>query len=98
MCCGKNIVTRVVSGAVGLAKAALSLDQAPADVIELRRAKCRACPHAVPCKKTPGKFCFCDKCRCLLTAKTSLASQECPLEGDAKQWGKVKKPDASAGA
>ena len=82
MCCAK-----VIHGAVGMLKATLKLDQAPADVVKVRREICHTCPDAVPCKKSKnaGLMCRCSVCKCRLDMKTSIAGEECP----AGKWGKV---------
>jgi hypothetical protein len=77
--CGKGIVGKMIHGALGIAKNRLSLDQAPPAVIEERRLICRDCPHAQPCKTQPGKKCRCRKCGCILSEKTRLASEACPI-------------------
>jgi hypothetical protein len=69
----------IAHGAISIAKSMVGLDRAPEDVIESRRKTCRDCPEAEPCLVTLGKKCKCKLCGCLLTAKTSLASEVCPL-------------------
>jgi len=78
MACGK-CAKKIAAGVVGLTKAALNIDRAPDDVIEQRRATCRACPFASPCTSNPLKFCTCMKCGCVLKAKTKIASESCPV-------------------
>ena len=73
-CCGK-----IAAGAIGLARAAAGIGRADVDTVERRRALCRDCPEAVPCVKNTAKFCMCNKCGCLLKAKTVIASEKCPL-------------------
>ena len=77
-CCGG--AKRVASGAAGLATYAMALRQAPAEVIDQRRAICRAntCGKAVLCKQNVSKFCVCRACGCLLKAKTANADESCP--------------------
>jgi hypothetical protein len=69
----------VIHGAAGLALAALSIDAAPPDLAERRRAVCRSCPEAVPCLRVIGRFCQCRVCKCVLAPKTRVASERCPL-------------------
>ena len=71
--------SQIAKGAAGLAKATLGIDRADDATIETRRNLCRACPEAVPCIKNTAKFCMCNKCGCLLKAKTVIASEKCPL-------------------
>jgi hypothetical protein len=76
MCCKSETLIR---GAVGLAKAATGIDRADRATIATRRARCQACPEAVPCVGNIGKRCVCQQCGCLIRAKTALASEKCPL-------------------
>ncbi|MCG8406744.1 MAG: hypothetical protein MI923_16230 [Phycisphaerales bacterium] len=66
------IVPYALKGAVKRTKAALHLEQAPAEIIEHRRMICRSCEHNVS-----GK---CDLCGCPVGPKTSLAAERCPDE------------------
>jgi hypothetical protein len=91
--CGDKI-NAAIHGAIGLAKSLLAVDLADAATIEARRVICRACPEAVPCAKIIGKFCQCKKCGCLLTAKTKLAAEFCPLG----HWKAVAVAPKEAGA
>lgn len=77
-CCGDNI-RRLAHGATGLAKSLAGVDLARPATIEARRMLCRACPHAKPCKRNPQRKCTCELCGCLLTHKTRLASEACPV-------------------
>jgi hypothetical protein len=63
-------VQAVIRGVVGLTKVALSIDKADDAVIESRRAICQAC--------RPDKG-VCDKCGCLIAAKTRLKGEQCPI-------------------
>lgn len=71
--CGKNTATRLLGGAVKLAKAELGLsllkDQ---DLIQQRRRACEACPEW-----EHGK---CRQCGCYTWAKTRLTRETCPLD------------------
>jgi hypothetical protein len=78
MCCGRNIV----KGAAGLVRAAVAnttgIGLAGVAELERRREICRTCDDAIPCKANPLRKCWCKRCGCLLTAKTSLKSERCP--------------------
>lgn len=79
MGCGcRGAVHHIAHGAAGLAKAALGMDRADEATIERRRNTCRACPHARPCVGNVVKKCTCDRCGCLLRAKTANAGETCP--------------------
>jgi len=74
-CCGK-----IVHGAAGLAKAALRVGLAPADIIESRRNVCRTCEYSE--KRNifgVAKVRQCYVCGCLIGPKTSLAEESCPM-------------------
>ncbi len=77
-CCGD-----MARGAKGIVQAALGLGRADGQIIERRRAICRACPEAIPCVKKAGQFCRCRRCGCVLHFKTALAGESCPLG----RWG-----------
>jgi len=77
MACGE-CAKKLARGVVGLTKAALNINVAPDDVIEQRRATCRACEFASPCTSNPLRFCTCTACGCVLKAKTKIASESCP--------------------
>jgi hypothetical protein len=69
----------IIAGAIGLAKAAIGMDPAPADVRRQRRALCLTCEHR--------KGRRCGVCRCLIVAKVRLAGSVCPLPDP--KWGPV---------
>lgn len=75
-CCGgRRRASRVAHGAVGLAKAAIGLDRAPADVIHARQHICLHCDRLAK-----G---FCRACGCLVAAKIRLRAETCPIG----KWG-----------
>lgn len=84
--CGKNAANTIVRGAVGLTRAALSIDRAADDTVAARRDICRNCEHST---KNPSlinsecngltNFSLCRKCSCLIAAKTLIAGEKCPL-------------------
>jgi hypothetical protein len=84
MACG--CVGKVAKGAVGLSKAVLGLDQA-SDAEKLRRRDiCRECPEATRNQRLLDKSSkglttcsTCKKCGCNIKAKTSLATETCPI-------------------
>jgi len=96
-CCG-NIVT----GAVGLAKAAVGADAAPPEVVQQRRDLCRECPHAsrnperahLPSKGLTT-LSTCALCGCFIAAKTKIASESCPA--DPPRWDNITSPARLAG-
>lgn len=71
-------VVRYTHGAKQVVKSKLGIGHAPLHIIEERRAKCRPCSLALPCKKKAGK-CTCAACGCRLDEKTSLAEEFCPM-------------------
>lgn len=77
---------RVAHGMLGLVRARLGLGRAADVVIEHRRAVCRRCEQAVPCRHATTRMCACAICGCRLHAKIVLADETCPLgrwRGDA---------------
>lgn len=72
-------VRRVGHGLVGLVRARLRLNRAADAVIERRRAACRRCEHAIPCRQAATRMCACAVCGCRLRAKIVLADESCPL-------------------
>ena len=69
-------VQRLITGAVGLTKAALHVDRAPEVVARRRRGICAGCPQA-----TAGlsKTSRCKVCTCFIYPKTATATEACPL-------------------
>lgn len=70
--CGK-----IASGAIGLVKAAAGIDHAPKEVIASRRDICRGCDQKNT--ETLTVLSRCKGCGCYIRAKTTLASEKCPL-------------------
>lgn len=68
-----------MKGAIGAAKAVAGIDRAPSVVTERRLAICNGCEHCVPCKRDPSRACRCSVCRCVLSLKTRLAGERCPV-------------------
>jgi hypothetical protein len=66
---------KLATGAAGLAKSAIGINRAAAEVIASRRDECDACPHA---RVMLGAFQHCGLCGCLTAAKTTLANEKCP--------------------
>jgi len=64
----------VVKGVVGLTKYSLKIDQAKSIVISDRRKKCSDCIH-----NNKELIQRCNQCECVILAKTSIASEKCPL-------------------
>ncbi|MGD9692394.1 MAG: hypothetical protein AB7G17_13235 [Phycisphaerales bacterium] len=63
-----------------MTKAVVGLDRAPSAEVERRLARCNACEHAVPCARDASRACRCSVCRCVLSLKTRIAGERCPLE------------------
>lgn len=70
---------RLLRGAWGLVRARLGVDRAHDAVVAQRRAACRRCEHAIPCRHATTRMCACAVCGCRLRAKIVLASETCPL-------------------
>ena len=74
-CCGK-----VLTGAVGLTKAALQISRASEQTVAARRDICRTCAHAE--KRTVAGLVqvrLCNQCGCLIKAKSVIQTETCPL-------------------
>jgi hypothetical protein len=81
MCCNeknKTGLTQLAHGAVGLTKALVGIDRAPAAVTEARRAICRQCDRATR-HKDGVRVLKCLECSCWIKPKTRLAGERCPL-------------------
>jgi hypothetical protein len=81
MCCNdknKTGLAHLAHGAVGLTKALVGIDRAPAAVIEARRAICRQCDRATR-HKDGVRVLRCQECACWIKLKTRLAGETCPL-------------------
>lgn len=77
---------KVVHGAIGIAKAALHIGRASEEEVAKRRNLCRNCEHATrnddpKFKATNGltNLSQCQKCSCVILAKTSNKDEKCPL-------------------
>lgn len=87
--CNKPWYTQVISGAVGLAKNVLSIEQVADDVWAARLNACRTCEHlqrfqaALPPSADLGLLDRCQLCGCLVKEKAKLAGEKCP----AGLWG-----------
>ena len=75
--CG-NCANKVVTGVVGITKAALHIDRADESTIRYRRRKCKSCPHVSrnsdpKYTKTGGLTTMsqCAKCKCVIAAKNA---------------------------
>jgi len=84
--CHKSALQTVADGVVGLSKAALGIGLAGPEVIARRRDVCRQCPNASRSKDAKfapfnglTSFSRCAACACFVSAKTRLASEQCPL-------------------
>ena len=71
-----SFFSRLGHGAAGLAKAALGIDRAEDFRVEYRRQTCEACPYAL---HRLGVVDTCSLCKCVIRAKTAIASEHCPV-------------------
>ena len=82
MGCCRDKAKRIAHGTVGLTRSVVAATTgaglADAATIERRRSICRACEHAVPCRRKPHRFCTCARCGCRLKHKTRLVRERCP--------------------
>lgn len=87
--CNRPWHTQAVSGAVGLAKNVLGIEQVSDDVWAARLNACRSCAHlqrfqaALPPSADLGLLDRCQLCGCPVKEKAKLAGEECP----AGLWG-----------
>lgn len=77
MGCCKDAI-HYAKGAAKVAQSIAGIGIADAATIEARRAICRACEHAMPCKHNVARKCTCNLCGCRLAHKTRLAREKCP--------------------
>jgi hypothetical protein len=63
---------------VGLTKAIVGIDRAPAATVEARRAICQQCDRATR-HKDGVRVLKCLECSCWIKLKTRLAGERCPL-------------------
>ncbi len=82
----RNALRTIGRGIKGLSKAAVNADPAPADTVQLRRERCAACDYATGKKKTHiagyevlSPTSRCRLCKCLVSAKTKLRGESCPI-------------------
>lgn len=69
---------KVIRGVVGIAKAVVGIDLAPANVIAARLKACRGCGRAT--KARDGvRVVKCRECDCFIKWKIRLAGERCPL-------------------
>jgi hypothetical protein len=76
---GRSSLNKVLTGAVGLAKAAMHVGRADEVLIRKRRSICAACPQA---SAGSSKTSRCLVCTCFIYPKTATASEKCPI----RQW------------
>lgn len=81
----QSLLLKIAHGAAGLAKATLRIDRASTEAIEERRKVCSGCPEFMPA----GIASKCRACGCNLMAKTTIASERCPLG----KWASVSVAD-----
>jgi hypothetical protein len=79
-CCNeqKTGLARLAHGAVGLIKAAVGIDRAPAAGVAARVQVCRQCDRATR-HKDGVRVLKCLECSCWIKLKTRLAGETCPL-------------------
>jgi len=80
--CGKTLL----NGVVGLTKVATRTDIAPYNLIQQRRDICRHCDESTKNPKYINHKCrgltmfsLCKQCNCIISAKSQLATEKCPL-------------------
>ena len=73
---GGSGLRKVVTGAVGITKAALHVDRTDEVLIRKRRSLCTACPNA---NAGSSKTSRCVACSCFIWPKTATASEKCPI-------------------
>ncbi len=78
---------RILTGAAGLLTWLLHLCPAPREIVRFRRRQCSGCDRRV---RWLGLIDACGVCRCMLRAKTAIASQSCPLP--AAKWRPIDVP------
>ena len=81
MCCNnknKSGLAQLAHGAVGLTKALVGIDRAPAAVIAARRAICQQCDRATR-HRDGVRVRRCLECKCWIKLKTRIAGETCPL-------------------
>jgi len=76
---------KVIRGAVGVLKAIVGIDRAPANVIAARLKACRGCDRAT--KARDGvRVVKCRECDCFIKLKIKLAGEKCPRN----RWNNVE--------
>lgn len=83
---GCNCGQKVIHGAIGLTKVVIRKDITTKEVIDQRRNICRYCEHSTKNPKYIDHKCkgltmfsICKQCDCIISAKTQLATENCPL-------------------
>lgn len=86
MGCCTPTPSKIIHGAVGIAKALTGTDAAAPEVAQQRRDICRQCEHATrnpdpKYAKFNGLTTFsrCKLCDCVLSLKVKVASEHCPI-------------------
>lgn len=76
----------LVRGVTGLGRAAVNADPAGEDTVQTRRERCAACQYATATRSTSiegykvlSPASRCKLCKCLVSAKTKLAKERCPI-------------------
>ena len=81
-CCNeknKTGLAQLAHGAVGLTKALVGIDRAPAAVVAARVQACRQCDRATR-HKDGVRVLKCLECSCWIKLKTRLTRERCPLD------------------
>ena len=87
--CG-SLLSKLIKGGMGWAKALLKVDQVSPDVAAARKALCLLCPSkcydfGICRDDLPNKTAYQQGCGCVLALKVTQASEECPH----RHWGRV---------
>jgi hypothetical protein len=72
--CKKNLLGKIVHGLVGTAKAVTATDRSDPATMKARRLACMGCEHLGSLMGVKR----CNKCKCPISTKTSVASEICP--------------------
>ena len=87
--CGA-LLTKLIKGGMGWAKALLKVDQVSPEVATARKALCLLCPSkcydfGICRDDLPDRTAYQQGCGCVLALKVTQASEECPH----RHWGRV---------
>lgn len=79
-------LTTLMRGAAGLGKAAVNAEPVTEQALQIRRDRCARCDYATATRATTiagyrvlSPASRCKLCKCLISAKTKLRSERCPI-------------------